>query len=51
MQSKSSSAFEKLAKMLDQNLSKKRTENEKVNSEMKSKKEEILKVGTHHKEL
>ena len=51
MQSKSSSAFEKLAKILDQNLSKKRTENEKVNSEMKNKKEEIVKAGTHHKEL
>ena len=37
--------------MLDQNLSKKRTENEKVNSEMKNKKEEIVKAGTHHKEL
>ena len=51
MQSKSSSAFEKLAKMLDQNLNKKKIENEKLSKEMKSKKEEIVKAGTHHKEL
>ena len=51
MQSKSSSAFEKLAKMLDQNLNKKKIENEKLSTEMKSKTEEIVKAGTHHKEL
>ena len=51
MQSKSSSAFEKLAKMLDQNLNKKKIENEKLSKEMKSKKDEIVKAGTHHKEL
>ena len=51
MQSKSSSAFEKLAKMLDQNLNKKKMESDKVTSEMKSKKEELVKASTHHKEL
>ena len=47
MQSKSSSAFEKLAKVLDQNLDKKKIENEKVSSEMRSKKEELSKVANH----
>ena len=47
LQSKSSSTFEKLAKVLDQNLDKKKVENEKLSAEMISKKEELSKVANH----
>ena len=51
MQTQSAGAFERLAKLLKQNLESKKVENEKVFAELQAKKDELVKANGEQKEL